>query len=935
MRKIFIAIILVLACSQLSFAQSGSVKGVVSDKFNNQTLQHAVVTVLRKTDSVLVAFTRSGPNGEFIVNNVPAGKMIFRITYPKYADYFDEITVTDAQTTDLAKLDLILKSQLLQEVVVSQKIGAIRIKGDTTEFRADSFKVKEGANVEELLKKLPGIQVNKNGEITAQGEKVQKVLVDGEEFFSDDPAVVTQNLRADAVKTVQVFDKKSDQATFTGIDDGEKQKTINLQLKEDRKRGMFGKAKIAGGTPDKFENEAMINAFKGKRKIALFGTMANTGKAGLNWQDAEKFGGGSNMQFNEDEGYFFSSFESDEFNTWGGRFNGEGLPTAWTGGAHYSNKWNADKRNLNLNYRYNKQNVEVDGSRFTQTILPNTQFFSNEIRKTRNQNIRHQFNGFYDVQLDSFSSFKLTVAANKTTGRSFANYEGVTTNEKGIRINQSSRTLSSDGEKQQFNSSLLFRHKFRKKGRTLSVNVDQTFNTNETEGFLNFNNNTYDDSTGAFLKKDTVDQRKVNSIETFTLNSRASYTEPLSKTTFLEINYGYRVSNSEALRNTFNKTFTGSIPKYESRDSLFSNDYNFRINTQIGGLNLRVNKKQVVYSIGGNISYAQFRQRDMTTDSLFTYTYLNLFPRANFRYNLGPQRRISVNYNGNTRQPSLEQIQPIRENTDPLNIQIGNANLKQEFRHNISLNFSDYKVLTSRNVYVSTNISLVDNAISSSSTVDSVNRRTNQYVNVDGNYNFNVWTGYWFQVKKWKLNLGMNGGGGASKFHNFVNGKKNVNTNNNFNVRFDFWYDKENKYQFRFSPGIQRNFSKSSLRPDVVTKYWTSDSEIEGTVFLPWKLELNSSANVNLRQKTDVFARDLNSVRWNAYLGKKFWKNSAGEVRISVFDILDQNIGFQRNATSNFISENTYTTLRRYWLVSFTWNFTKNAATTNGGGNGN
>lgn len=934
MRKILAAIIVLLACNQLSQAQTGSVKGTVSDKFNNQTLQHAVVSIIRKSDSVLVAFGRSGPNGEFTINNVPAGKMIFRITFPKYADYFDEITVTDGQTTDIAKLDLVLKSQLLQEVVVSQKIGAIRIKGDTTEFRADSFKVKEGANVEELLKKLPGMQVNKNGEITAQGEKVQKVLVDGEEFFSDDPAVVTQNLRADAVKTVQVFDKKSDQATFTGIDDGEKQKTINLQLKEDRKRGMFGKAKIAGGIPDRFENEAMINAFKGKRKVAVFGTMSNTGKAGLNWQDQEKFGGGSNMQFNEDEGYFYSNFESDEFNTWGGRYNGEGLPTAWTAGAHYSNKWNADKRNLNLNYRYYKQNLEVDGVKITQTISDTKQFFTNEVRKTRNQNIRNQLNGFYDLQIDSFSSFKITVAATKTDGRSYANYDGLTKNGLGVRVNQSNRTLISDGEKQTFNSSVLFRHKFRKKGRTLSVNVDQTYNSNETEGFLAFNNNTYDYTTGAFLKKDTVDQRKVNSLKTFTLNSRASYTEPLSKTTFLEVNYGYRVSNSEALRNTFNKTFTGNVAKYESRDSLFSNDYNFRINTQIGGLNLRVNKKQVVYSLGGNISYAQFRQRDMSNDSLFTYSYLNLFPRANFRYNLGPQRRISLNYNGSTRQPSLEQIQPIRENTDPLNIQIGNANLKQEFRHNISLNFSDYKVLTSRNVYVSTNFNFVNNAISSSSTIDSVNRRTNQYVNVNGNYNLNVWTGYWFQIKKWKLNLGMNGGGGASKFHNFVNGKENVNTNNNFNVRFDLWYDKENKYNIRISPGIQRNFSKSSLRPDIVTKYWTSESDVEGTVFLPWKLELNSSANINIRQKTDVFPRDLNAVRWNAYLAKKFWKNNAGEIRMSVFDILDQNIGFQRNATSNFITENTYTTVRRYWLLSFTWNFTRNAATT-GGGNGN
>ena len=679
----------------------------------------------------------------------------------------------------------------------------------------------------------------------------------------------------------------------------------------------------------------MINAFQGKRKIAAFGTMSNTGKAGLNWQDNDKFGGGSNMQYNEEEGYFYSMFESDEFNTWGGRYNGEGLPTAWTAGVHFSDKWNADKRNVNLNYRYYKQNIEVDGTKETQTILPTTQFFAHELRRTFNQNIRHQLNGFYDVMLDSFSSIKLTVAAMRTKGRSSANYVGLTLDDKDRKINESLRNLRSEGEKQQFNSSLLFRHKFQKKGRTLSVTLDQTYNANETEGFLTFDNKGYD-TTGAFIDRDTVDQRKLNSLKAFTFNSRASYTEPLSKTTFLEVNYGYRVNNSQALRNTFNKTITGTPPKYESRDSLYSNDYQFRINTQTGGLNLRVNKKNFVYSLGGNISYAQFRQTDLTTDSLFSYSYLNLFPRANFRYNLGPQRRIQVNYSGNTRQPSLEQIQPIRENSDPNNIQVGNADLRQEFRHNFSLNFSDYKVLTSRNIYIGTNFSFVDNAISSKSIVNSINQRTTQYVNVDGNYNMNLWFGYWFQIKKLKINMGINGGGFKGKFYNFISdkanadAKENVNDNANFNFNLDFWHEKENKYSVRISPRASWNSSKSSLRPDVVTRYWTSDSDIEGTVFLPWKLELNSVVTFSFRQKTDAFSRDLNATRWNAYLGKKFWKNSAGEVRFSVFDILDQNIGFQRNANSNFISENTYTTIRRYWLLSFTWNFTKNAATTNG-----
>jgi hypothetical protein len=359
MRKLTI-LLLAITFYSASQAQRVSVVGSLKDTSDNRKLQYAVVQLVRSSDSVIVAFTRADQDGKFSISSIQTGKYLVWATYPKYADYVEEVDIS--KDTDLKEIILTPASLLLQEVIVKQKIAAIRMKGDTLEFRADSFAVRQGATVEDLLKKLPGITVNKNGEITAQGEKVQKVLVDGEEFFSDDPAVVTQNLRADAVENVQVFDKKSDQSTFTGIDDGEKSKTINLKLKEDRKKGYFGKAKVAGGTPNWFENEAMLNAFKGKRKVAVFGTMSNTGKAGLGWQEEDKYGGGNNnVEYNEEEGYFYSFGNQDEFNTWGGRYNGEGLPSAWTAGAHFSNKWDNDKNNLNGNYRYYKQNIEVGG----------------------------------------------------------------------------------------------------------------------------------------------------------------------------------------------------------------------------------------------------------------------------------------------------------------------------------------------------------------------------------------------------------------------------------------------------------------------------------------------------------------------------------------------------------------------------------------------
>jgi len=925
MRKLTTLLLILVICISLpSFAQQTTIKGNVGDTSEKKELVNAVISVLRKSDSVLVSFTRSKNKGEFTIGNLQKGDYIIMISYPKFADYVESLPIKDDKEIDLGKINLIRKSDLLKEVVVSQKMGAIRIKGDTIEFKADSFATRQGATVEDLLKKLPGIQVNAKGEITAQGEKVQKVLVDGEEFFSDDPAVVTQNLRADALDKVQVFDKKSDQATFTGIDDGEKTKTINLKLKDDKKKGYFGKVKAGGGPDGKYENEAMINYFKGKKKISVFGTMANTGKAGLSWQDNDKYGGNNNVEYNEDEGYFYSFSSGDEFNTWGGQYNGEGLPRAWNGGAHFSNKWNSDKDNVNGNYRYYKQEIEVQGATRTQTILPDTQYFNNESRNTYNQNINHKIDAFYDLQLDSLSSMKLTINGSHTNGHSVSAYTSEALNEVQDPVNASKRNLSSDGTKGAFNSSILWRKKFQKKGRTISINFDEKYDQSETNGFVKSYNDFYN-SLGEKFRTDTIDQKKESNAHTISLNSKISYTEPLSKKLFLELNYGFRVTNSEALRNSFNKT-TASDPKYELRDSLYSNDYAFLVNTHTAGLSFKVNQEKLVYSLGSNISLSDFNQKDLRTNNIYKYSYTNLFPRANIRYNIAAQRRVSLTYNGNTRQPSLEQLQPIRENTDPLNIQIGNPNLKQSFNHTINLSYNDYKVLTSRNIYVSTYFNIIDNAIGSSSNVDSVGRRTNQYINVQGNYNANLWGGYWFKLKKLNVNIGLNFGGQLSRYNSFVNGQKNVSDNHSVNVGFSVNYDKENKYSFYFNPRATRNYSVSSLNKSIVTQYWTSESEMGGNVVLPWKMEFTTDVNINIRQKTSVFDRNLNNIKWNAYLGKKFWKNKTGELKLCVLDLLDQNIGFERNASSNFISENTYNTVRRVWLLTFTYNFTKNPA---------
>ena len=351
------------------YANAQSISGKIFDSTNSKSIPNAVVAIIKPVDSVLIKFIRTNNEGDFELKNIPAGKYILMITHPLYADYVDDINTTP-EGLNLNTVSFIPKSKLLQEVIITSG-SPIKIKGDTISYTADSFKVSANANVEELLKKLPGIQVDKDGKIKAMGEQVKKVLVDGEEFFGDDPGMAVKNLRADAVKEVQVYDKKSEQAEFTGIDDGQKQKTINLKLKEDKKKGYFGKLDAAAGPQKSIDNRynsnALFNAFKGKRKLSAFLLNGNTGQDGLNWQDNEKFGGENDnvsMSVDEEGGMMYmwrggGSDDEPNINTQNGFINN------FNAGLHYSNKWH-DKRTLTLSPKYNRQLYNNQQSTFTQ-----------------------------------------------------------------------------------------------------------------------------------------------------------------------------------------------------------------------------------------------------------------------------------------------------------------------------------------------------------------------------------------------------------------------------------------------------------------------------------------------------------------------------------------------------------------------------------------
>ncbi len=910
--------ILLLCLSFAGIGQTLTIKGTVKDTLNNAPLPLSSIVLISAKDSVITSFTRTDSDGNFILTADKGGKYTLRVTFPGFADYVDPVKISKP-STDMGLISMVTKEHLLKEFVLTKEISAIKIKGDTTEYVADSFKVKENANVEDLLKRLPGIEVDKNGKITAQGETVQKILVDGEEFFSDDPKVVTKGLQANIVDKVQVYDKKSEQAEFTGIDDGQKTKTINLQLKEDKKKGFFGKVDAGGGTDGYYQDEDMINAFKGKRQFSVFGIGSNTDKVGLGWQDNGKFGSGSEMITDEDGNTYSTGNNDDGFSNWNGTYNGEGLPKSLTGGVHFADKWDEDKNHVTGNYRYGQQQVAIDGSNITQYALAgDTSNISTTRKNESSRGERHAIDGMYEWKIDSNNTLKVSASAGYKTSDVLSIFNTMTslhTLAVDDPLYTNSRAIQSNTNADFLNAKLVYKKKFAKKGRTLSVDMRENYLDSRENGHLN--STIIPDSLNPVTS--IIDQAKKINNNTLSFYGKATYTEPITKVVSMEVNYAATVNNATSKNYSLNKN--DSTGHYDAIDSAYSSNYRYNILSNSGGLNFRWVYKKVNFYFGSNVSNTNYLQTDLFhSDSSTQYNYINVSPHASFKYKINNQRSVSFSYNGNTQQPTITQIQPLRQNADPTNITIGNQNLKQEFINKLNISYNDYKVLTGRWLYADVNTSFINNAIGTSQT-NSEGINTTQYVNVNGNYTANMWMGGGFKLKKADMNIGFNLSPTINHSNSFINGQKNTNDDNSYDVGLDASKYKEDKYEFSFRPSITYYENKATIST-YSTNYWLSNSELSGSVQLPSKFEIGTDVNFMFREQTAVFTTNNNVIKWNAYVSRKFLKKKELELKLTVFDILNQNIGYDRSATGSIITQNSYNTIRRYGMINVVWNFT-------------
>ncbi len=900
-----------------SFSQTAKLSGEVRDADENKPVNNAVVALFTPKDSILYSFTRTDSAGKYILKNVPSGKYILMTSHPYYAELFNNVEVNS--DTEIAATKLVSKSELLKEVII--KSGSpLRIRGDTTVYTADSFKVSANANVEELLRKLPGIQVDKDGNIKAMGQTVQKVLVDGEEFFGDDPGMAVKNIRADAVKEVQVFDKKSDEAEFTGIDDGKTQKTINLKLKANKKTGYFGKVDVAAGpenhNDNRYNDNVMFGSFKGKRKLSAFLLNGNTGQDGLSWEDEQKYGGNDNISLDiTDDGNLAIN--------WTGNSDEEpyvdpqnGYMTNVNAGAQYTNKWNDDEYNFNFSPKYNSQQYTNRKMTFTQTQIGDSILNTNS---DENENVnRHNFKlrGILDTKIDSFNSVKVTASSNFYHTESDDLTNSVMAGNNGVLKNTSDVELQTRSDKSALSGNVIFKHKFHKARRTLSFTANWYSLDNIGTTFLKSSNQVFIDSASSGSVD--LNQQKNYEQSTNALSAAIVYTEPLNKV--LSLLLGYQLAYNYGFNNQQTYNYSGSTGKYDFLIDSLSNNFNQNIIQNIPSAKINFANKKLKMNIGSGFGFTHFDLKDVTFNKDYLRNYTNFYPSANVTYTYKPNHSIRFNYNGNTTQPTINQLQPLSNNNNYFNQVIGNPDLKPSFTNSFRMGHQAYNFLKNLWTYQSFSVRLVQNAITTNSVVDLDSGKTvSQPVNVSGNYNIGFFGGIGFKIKKIDTRFDMSPDFNFSRYTSFINNQKGYARTFTPGIWVNISKSKERKYDLTLSDGVNYN-SNTTSQNNTKIQYYSNQLSFNGTIYYKKVWSLITDYTYYFRQKTLQSSTNLNTNIWNAQLQRTF-KHDQFTAYFKLRDILDQNIGIQRNFYGNTYTQETDERLKRYFMIGFTWNF--------------
>lgn len=897
--------LLMILFSPMAFAQQSGVNvtGSVVEQGSDTPIEQATVRLLNVKDSAMVRGVVSARNGSFTLKNVKKGSYLLHITFIGYDPLYQPLQITGKKNpVNVGKLELSDGAIELGEAVVIGKAPEVTVRNDTVEYNADSYKVTEGSVLEDLLKKMPGVEVDSEGKITVNGKEVKKVMVDGKEFFSDDPKVASKNLPAKMIDKLQVLDKKSDMAQMTGFDDGEEETVINLTVKPGMKQGWFGNAYGGYGSKDRYEGNAMVNRFVNNDQITFMGGTNNTNNMGFSDLASTMFsgmGGGGGRR--------------------GGFGAGSGITSSGNAGLNFSKEFKQDKLTLGGNTRYSHSDNDARSKSDRQNILPgdSSSYDNSEaMSRTKSDNFGVDFRLEWKPDTMTQLIFRPSFSLSHSMNDNFSDATTLDNERDTVNTNKSSNYSESNGYN--LNASIDFSRKLNNKGRVFSATLSGGNSDSYSDG-MNRSDIVYFNQTDA-LKNSIIDQRSRYDNKGFNYRAYVSWVEPIGHNNFIQATYSISQRKQEALKNVYNQDADGI---YNVLDSAYNQSYRNNFISQRASLSFKSQRAKFNYTIGLNLDPSYSSSENFvgdTTLSKITRKVVNLSPMAQFNYMFDKRTNLRIMYNGRTSQPSMTQLQPVADISDPTNITIGNPDLNPRYTNNVFIRFQQFTPEKQRAFMIMANGSyIINDIVSYTSYNQETGVKTTTYKNVNGNYSGNVRMMLNTPLKNKKFSINSMTMASFANSNGYINEEKNTNRNLILSERggIDF---RSSYLDLGVNGNIRYNATSNSLQKENNQNTFNYGAGGYTTIYLPLNFKIESDVNWSTNSGYgDGFKQ--NEVLWNASASKSFLKNNQGTLRFKIYDILQQRSNISRSVTASYIQDSEYNTLGSYFMVHFIYRF--------------
>lgn len=927
MKRYLFLVLLIGLSSAISFAQSGraSVAGTVLDETDNSPVVQATVQLLSLPDSAMVVGDVTNLDGRFKLTTRP-GKYVLKVSFVGYLSYFKQVQLTKAKPL-LNLGNIILKSDaiMLKEAVVTAEAPQVTVSGDTLGYSASAYRTSEGAALEELVKKIPGAEVDDDGNVKLNGKEIKKLLVDGKEFFGGDVKTGLQNLPANMVDKINAYDRQSDNARITGIDDGEEEAVLDIKVKKGMNQGWIGNLDAGAGTEDRYSVNTNVNRFSShgdnSSQFSLIGRVNNVndrrGPGGM-------MGGGN-----------------------------RGLNTSKEVGLNYAME--TKKVDFGASVRYNNRKNDVHSIGQVENFLPSgNSSFSNS--NTSNLNKNQNLNAFMRLEwrpdslttffMRGFMSYGDTESGSESMSATFnadpyaivadpnkyLDFDSESNEELDkIRVNASNNGSLSDGNSLSANGNMQLTRKLNDKGRNISLRLTGNYGDSESDRFSHNLTRYYSGDGIPTINEDTIRRYITTPTNNYKLGTQLSYSEPIADRVYLQFSYRFQYGYSESDNSTYNMPFewvlanklSGNYRDDMELDPNQSKYAEYKTYEHDARVTFRVNRETWRMSAGlafrPQSTELAYRKGDV--DTVATRSVFNFSPEVDFRYQPQKQTQLRISYRGRTSDPSMENLLPITDDSNPLNIRTGNPGLKPSFSHNLNMHFNTFNMDAQRTIFSHVNGSFTQNAISQ---IRKYNESTGGWTtmpeNINGNWNVFGMFGMVTALKSNKkftietfTNARYANNVGYVTTGEMKDAQKNTTTNLTLGERLGARY-RNNWLELGVNGSINYTFEKDKLNPINNQEPYTFSYGGNLQIYAPWGTTVTSYITNQARRGYSDASMNKNELIWNAQVAQSFLKGSL-TLSLEWNDILREQSNITRSLTSSGRSVYTYNGVNSYGMV--------------------